>query len=139
MLTRDVTGQTFPSTPPDVTGQAGLPPPSGVTGQMTPRKQGGVTGRYWDRVRQDLCTRCGLRPMTEGRRTCTSCAQQHRTAMHQVRAQRRQAGTCLQCGKKPFPGEAQCSKCQRKGRFWRRVSRSRARDAAQQASAGGTQ
>ena len=73
-----------------------------------------MSKRYHKRQFEGLCGRCGIRPMTEGHRTCSSC----RTIMREQRRQRRlgwrEAGLCDNCGAELDNIWARCNKCMEK-------------------------
>ena len=68
------------------------------------------TRRYLQRAARGLCTRCGNATARPGRKTCAKCAEGQRERSAALRARRRQAGICADCGQ-PSGLSARCSRC----------------------------
>jgi hypothetical protein len=68
--------------------------------------------RYNQRIRDGLCTNCGIRPSREGKRACQHCADASKRANKKTRADRVSSGLCSRCGKEPrFFGTVFCEAC----------------------------
>ena len=77
--------------------------------------------RYLQRAARGLCTRCGAPPRL-GRKTCETCAEGQRVRAAALRARRRAAGWCVDCGR-ATDGAARCAACApayRSGGRWSR-------------------
>ena len=80
------------------------------------------TRRYLQRAARGLCTRCGAPPRPD-RKTCETCAEGQRVRAAALRARRRAAGKCHDCGR-PAGGRSRCSRCRepyRSGGRWARA------------------
>lgn len=61
------------------------------------------------RVRDpSLCKECHSRPHQRDRSRCADCAERRREEAAATRAERRQKGLCLTCGKRARPGRRYC-------------------------------
>lgn len=70
------------------------------------------TERYQQRVRDHLCTDCGV-PLTDGRHQCEKCRKARRDYQKNRRDTFRASGRCIFCGRKAECGRVSCSACLR--------------------------
>ena len=78
------------------------------------------------------CSQCGEAEAVPGRRMCSSCLAYQRV----VRAQRREAGLCGNCGREARPGKKTCQLCADKQATMYQARRDRRRAAGQCYSCG---
>lgn len=68
-----------------------------------------------ERVKQGMCTLCGIRPAREGLRTCEFCAERYKKKRIEDRAWCKEHGYCPVCQKnKLFGAEKICIECKAK-------------------------
>lgn len=65
--------------------------------------------RYLRRRVEGVCTRCGGRPLATPT-LCEPCGERQRRRSAELRARRRGAGQCIQCGE-PAGRFARCARC----------------------------
>ena len=67
--------------------------------------------RYAARAADGSCTRCGRCPPRPGLKLCEGCAVYAAARSRDLRARRRAAGICTQCGGLASGGHARCETC----------------------------
>ena len=71
----------------------------------------GERRRYRDRIAAKLCARCGSNPPRSDRRTCEACAAGAAARSAALRARRKLAGLCADCGRPTTGGHVRCADC----------------------------
>ena len=85
--------------------------------------------RYHAHAAAGLCARCGNAPPRPGRKTCARCAEDQRARSAALRAKRKAAGACVDCGAPSGPNTrcVECLKSYRGPGRWARKRRLSAR------------